>query len=483
MPRTSKWILIAACAVLCSLGASVAWAQEKEDAKAEVSAVVLDRVTSWGGGYAKNIVSGWEFETTARVRVTELGVWDTDGKGLDDDMPVKLWDEDGKVLAEATLPKGEKAELIERFRYVKIEPVDLEAGKRFIIGARYTLKIKDGTIQGGANLSLAAPVRWIRHRRAVSDEMTLPKLELAAPDRQELPGSFGPNFRIADSEAARGVRQFYRLRYLPQASRYELRIVPEQEDGSHRDEKYLTVSLYVAPDGKLTQVLFEDLPLGAGESTFADLAKEVQRFRNKEFADRPILRVAAMSKAPAADVRRAINVCESGLFDPDDEGREPHKGEVHPIQGHVMQPQREGKHVAADRFKDFGDYVEDRWTGLLWQKDGVVSGKKNFYQAADYAKELDLGDMMEWRVPTIEELATIYPATYAPFTNTKHNTKQCCGGGEEYPGYWTSQLDKRQDDYAYVYQWYAKGGANNCYASANHAYVRCVHDPVRAEKD
>ena len=35
------------------------------------------------------------------------------------------------------------------------------------------------------------------------------------------------------------------------------------------------------------------------------------------------------------------------------------------------------------------------------------------------------------------------------------------------------------DDYAYVYQWYADGGANNCYASRNFAYVRCVHDPIK----
>ena len=43
----------------------------------------------------------------------------------------------------------------------------------------------------------------------------------------------------------------------------------------------------------------------------------------------------------------------------------------------------------------------------------------------------------------------------------------------------TSELDNRLPDYAYVYQWYAKGGANNCYASRNLVYVRCVRDPVR----
>ena len=37
-----------------------------------------------------------------------------------------------------------------------------------------------------------------------------------------------------------------------------------------------------------------------------------------------------------------------------------------------------------------GDYVEDRWTGLLWQKDGTASGKKNFNEARDYAADLEL---------------------------------------------------------------------------------------------
>ena len=40
-------------------------------------------------------------------------------------------------------------------------------------------------------------------------------------------------------------------------------------------------------------------------------------------------------------------------------------------------------------------------------------------------------------------------------------------------------VDPRLPDYAYVYQWYADGGANNCSASKNLAYVRCVRDPIK----
>jgi hypothetical protein len=137
-----------------------------------------------------------------------------------------------------------------------------------------------------------------------------------------------------------------------------------------------------------------------------------------------------------------------------------------------------GEKTDKPRFIDRGDYVEDSKTGLLWQKDGTASGKLNFYDAAKCAKSLKLGDVTGWRVPKPKELAEIFPAVDKPFTNTKYNKEACCAGPGEYNSYWTSELDTRLDDYAFVYQWYAKGGANNCFASKNFVYVRCVHDPV-----
>jgi TPR repeat protein len=130
------------------------------------------------------------------------------------------------------------------------------------------------------------------------------------------------------------------------------------------------------------------------------------------------------------------------------------------------------------RFIDRGAYVQDTKTGLLWQKDGRRSGRLNYYQAGDYAKALTLGGLLGWRVPTREELASIFPARSAPFTNTPYTSKPCCKGPYEWRSYWTSERDRRLDDYAYVYHWYGKGGANNCYASKNYDYVRAVHDPV-----
>jgi hypothetical protein len=140
------------------------------------------------------------------------------------------------------------------------------------------------------------------------------------------------------------------------------------------------------------------------------------------------------------------------------------------------------KAKAARRFIDRGQYVEDTTTGLLWQKDGDDSGKLNFYQAADYAKGLKLGKLKGWRVPTAAECATIFPANEPPFVDTHYNPapygKAEAGGSRDWASYWTSDLDAGED-YAFVYQWYGRGGANNCYASKNFDYVRCVHDPVK----
>lgn len=136
------------------------------------------------------------------------------------------------------------------------------------------------------------------------------------------------------------------------------------------------------------------------------------------------------------------------------------------------------KPVEGVRFRDRGEYVEDTQTGLLWQKDGEASGKRNFYQAADYAAKLKLGGLSGWRVPTAKECEAIFPANEAPFKNTGYTPDMCCGGGKEYRSYWTSELDGRAEDYAFLYQWYNKGGANNCFASKNFVYVRCVRGPA-----
>ena len=126
------------------------------------------------------------------------------------------------------------------------------------------------------------------------------------------------------------------------------------------------------------------------------------------------------------------------------------------------------------RYIDYGKYVKDTKTGLLWQKDGRESGRRNFYQAAEYAKNLNLGGIDGWRVPSAKELATIFPATVKPFTGVIYVPEN---QGKRY-SYWTNELGSHYEDEAILYHWYAKGGRNNCYGSRNYVLVRCVHDPL-----
>ena len=138
-----------------------------------------------------------------------------------------------------------------------------------------------------------------------------------------------------------------------------------------------------------------------------------------------------------------------------------------------------GMSAAPGRFRGRGEYVEDTQTGLLWQKDGDASGKLNYPDANRYAASLKLGGHTGWRLPTRDEIRTIFPAVEPPFTDTKYNPRPYGKGPGVWASYWTADLDPRGRDYAYVYHWYAAGGANNCLASQNYVYVRCVHDPIR----
>ncbi|MEN8303248.1 MAG: DUF1566 domain-containing protein [Campylobacterota bacterium] len=136
----------------------------------------------------------------------------------------------------------------------------------------------------------------------------------------------------------------------------------------------------------------------------------------------------------------------------------------------------EPKSISYGHFIDRGEFVEDTQTGLFWQKDGSQSGFLNFYQAKEYAKNLTLGGVKGWRVPTVKELATIFPAVKQPFINSLYDMQEYNHGKYRNTAYWSSELDNSMRDYAYLYHWYGDGGRNNCYASRNYVYVRCVHD-------
>ena len=87
------------------------------------------------GNYAVTIAM--EFVPVADITVTELGVFDggSDGPGLQTAHDVGLWASDGTLLAMNTIDNN--ATLKNGFRFTKINPVILNAGENYILGAYY----------------------------------------------------------------------------------------------------------------------------------------------------------------------------------------------------------------------------------------------------------------------------------------------------------------------------------------------------------
>lgn len=75
------------------------------------------------------------------------------------------------------------------------------------------------------------------------------------------------------------------------------------------------------------------------------------------------------------------------------------------------------KYSEDKRFIDNGDKtITDTKTGFMWMKEDSYQYKGhwlNWFQAEDYIEELNqerFADYLDWRLPTIEELTTLYEA-------------------------------------------------------------------------
>ena len=444
-------------------------------------AIVFDRIGGAGGGLSVNVTDGWEFSAEKPLTVTSLGVWDHKNDGLGTEIPVGLWDANGNLLAQATVPAGKAADEIDSFRYVSIEPVSLSGGQNYVIGAAYRPETKE-YISGGATSGTFfsdGAIRWVIRRRIIrQDGLAFPEAQSKPPNIVATPGGFGPNFMVAEPT---NPRIYYRTHKIDDERRYALVKLPEVANGSHSRDLVVFVSLFAKKNGELTQILVNGEPLGIGADALKSVASTVRMLSDgmtKLAGVRPDIRVAAPSWIQYSDLTQVVDAC-SGRANTSVRRTPALRVELSTYRDTAIPL------VNADvegRFIVNGECVEDTWTGLLWQKDGSTSGKKNFQQAAEYAASLKLNGLAGWRVPTIEELASIFPADDTPFTGTDYTTEQCCAPPHEYNSYWTSELDDRQKDYAYVYQWYAKGGANNGYASRNFVRVRCVRDAEPATR-
>ena len=438
-------------------------------------AIVFDSIGGSGGGLTVNATDGWEFSVEKPLTVTALGTWDYKLDGFATDIPVGLWNSQGMLLATARVPAGKAATEVDGFRYVGIGPVQLQPGHGYVIGAAYTPQTKENVAGGnsGAKFFSDGSIRWERRRRVINQPgLAFPELAPERPGEVLLPGGFGPNFLIA---AATTPRIYYRTHKVAEPHNYAMVKLPESSNGFHSRDLVVFVSLFARKNGELTQILINGEPLGTGTDALKSVAGTVRMLVagvTKTAGVRPDIRIAAPSWLRYSDLTKVVDACSGRV--------RPYVSRTQTLNIELSTLRDTGiPLVNADvegRFINKGECIEDTWTGLLWQKDGSASGRKNFTQAAEYAANLKLNGLTGWRVPTIEELASVFPADDTPFVETGYVPANSLGATREHHSYWTSELDTRGEDYAFVYHWYDKGGANNCYASRNFVRVRCVRD-------
>lgn len=456
---------------------------------ADEPAIRFEKLGVEGGGLGLDYNEGWEFSISKLIRVTHLGVY-TGGQPLKADIPVGIWNSEGELLASTTVPLGATPTARGRFVYVSITPVILEERGNYVIAAHYQKGSPVWTIGSNAgSFSTPEAVKWTRSRRSPGEELAIPDLpKFQDPDHpfsETMPGTFGPNFLIEDEgELAKLPRWFFTTREVQFDTRNQT-LVKQVPPGEPNPEFHPpTVCLYSKSNGELSQIVLDGIPLGPGPEGFKRLAEGATKstFSPQGWTQlgrqvRSIPKVAYAGNVRAADLQRAMLAVSRGTF----------AEKVWPNHGRgcdlvslrdlrYKQPSQEGKFVDPERFRDGGEYVEDRWTGLLWQKSGESSGKMGFRSADRYAASLKLGGLSGWRVPTRDEYSTIFPADFAPFTGSNYNPLPCCEGPQEFASYWTSEWDGPMGgNSAYLFHWYSDGGANNG-GIGNSCYVRCVRD-------
>jgi hypothetical protein len=131
---------------------------------------------------------GWAFTLSSPVRVTDLGLWDFNGDGLNESHVVTIWTSTGTLEAQGTIPSGTGATLTNGFRYVSIAPVLLPAGT-YKIWAFYTTDIVDNVITSAAITSASG----VSYGGSTSDVgLTFPSGNFFGLSS----GYFGPNFQF-----------------------------------------------------------------------------------------------------------------------------------------------------------------------------------------------------------------------------------------------------------------------------------------------
>ncbi|MGA7879201.1 MAG: DUF1566 domain-containing protein, partial [Desulfoferrobacter sp.] len=114
-----------------------------------------------------------------------------------------------------------------------------------------------------------------------------------------------------------------------------------------------------------------------------------------------------------------------------------------------------------------GEAALDKETGLVWQRN-TDDTARDWYAASSHCYGLEVGGRKGWRLPTIEELATLVDTSQSnpalpsghPFINARSNY------------YWSGTTRASNPDSAWgVYFDYGYVGTSS---KGNNNYVRCV---------
>ncbi|MDY7010229.1 MAG: DUF4082 domain-containing protein [Planctomycetota bacterium] len=82
---------------------------------------------------------GWSFTVNSQIEVTSLGFFDSGLDGLSEPHRVGIWNANEELLAWAQVDAGDDNPLIGHYRYATVEPLTLDAGQTYVIGATVPL--------------------------------------------------------------------------------------------------------------------------------------------------------------------------------------------------------------------------------------------------------------------------------------------------------------------------------------------------------
>ena len=84
------------------------------------------------------------------------------------------------------------------------------------------------------------------------------------------------------------------------------------------------------------------------------------------------------------------------------------------------------------------DVVLDKETGLVWARNANLLGTRNWLDANTLCRELELADRIGWRLPTVEELSSLFDPRHAPLALPPGHPFQNVQHGSGVPAYWTA---------------------------------------------